>query len=214
MEKREKERLKVQYLLKMLPHLLPRRGRKLGITPANKKAWKDLARKIKYELEERFENATTEEIIKDMSFNKKPVVMITPEQYNYTDNDEIADNIIDASSCQKEWIKETRKELLARVSASVCMMEQMFISQNIKVYLQMPFVLNGAIYFSNIYLPDYQIAIETDRKRRNPRSFKGKYKTKHEAFERAYIQVFYITNNEAKDPVFFKNKILPEIIGR
>lgn len=70
MKSNDKKPTLLKYKNTMIPHILPIEARKLGITARNKIEWKNLAKVIHKYVENRYKQATPEELWADMSFDR------------------------------------------------------------------------------------------------------------------------------------------------
>lgn len=192
------KKLKTAYINKMVPHLLAIRAKSIGITPANKTEWRNLAQTIKNELSVRFETVSNEEILKDMSFNKRPLPVVSAE-INYKLNDEIVQNIPYISKSKKEWIKDMRANLLDIAIKDEKVLSKELINKGIKVYQKMPFVVNENIYFANLYLPDYNLIIEILKKNSDKKTIYGKIKQRLKDLRRTGNEVWTINVIQIRD---------------
>ncbi len=187
------------YISKMLPHLHPKRARKLGITCKDKQAWRSIAREVKRELEERYRTASNEEIIKDMSFNAKPLP-ITPQAMNFNINDKLIDEIANISYSKREWVKEFRIDLLSRTNKDETRIHQILTENKIRAYQKMPFEARGNVYFANLFLPDQNIIIEITKKKWGRRGLYGKQKKRYENLRRLGYDVIMVIPEDLNTP--------------
>lgn len=209
-ERKMDKRLRTAYINKMVPHLLAIRAKSIGITPANKAEWRDLAQTIKNELAIRFSTVSNEEILKDMSFNKKPLPVVSAE-INYKLNDEIVQNIPRISKSKKEWIRDMRANLLDIAIKDEKVLSKELINKGIKVYQKMPFVVSDNIYFANLYLPDYNLIIEILKKGYDKKTIYGKLKQRLKDLKCTGNEVWTVNVIQIRDKDYinrFINKIL------
>ena len=152
-------RLKASYISKMLPHVLSKRAKMMGIQQTNKSEWKSLAKKIKAELLSRFDSITEIEYFEDMSFNHKAM----PEpalEINYQINDRLIDNAEWIPCYKKQSLKKIRLDLLNRSIAAERKLALYLDNNGIKTFQKIPFYIKGHYHFANIYLPDFRTVIE------------------------------------------------------
>lgn len=205
-------RLKTAYINKMVPHLLPIRAKSIGITPSNKAEWKNLAKSIKEELSERFDISSQEVIFKDMSFNERPLPVVAAT-INYELNDKIVSEIPYISRSKKEWISETRLNLLDIAIVEESKLSSELLSRGIKVYQKMPFVINGSIYFANLYLPNHNTIIEISSAKHKEKPLYGKLKQRLNDLNRTGNKVITINASQinGKDSI---DKIISDIFPK
>lgn len=208
MNKEELIKLRSQYMLKMIPHTLAQKAKKLGVRQTNKLAWRNLVASVKNELDSHFDEITPMEAVTEMSFNNKPINICVPRKENMIDNDKIANRIYGIPQRTKEWIKDTRLDLLERTNQYICGLESMFAKNGVKVYQKMPIVFNGRIYFSDIFLPEYDVAIEIHSNGKKMSRHNKKLAQRISDYFNLHIHVIYLSNNQAKDPKYFENNIL------
>lgn len=165
------------YIAKMLPHLLPKRARKLGVTKKQRTAWKQLAKAIKIELHERYSSVVEKVIIEDMSFNDKPLP-VAPKAMNYNANDFIVEKLSNIPASKRDWVKNARLELLSRARQDETELHGILGQYRIKAYQKMPFEVNGKLYFANLFLPEFGIIIEIIK------DSAGKHGYQHSAMDR------------------------------
>lgn len=203
------EQLRTLYLAKMVPHLLPREGRKYGISITQKEAWHELAQQLRGELIERFNKISYEEIVEDLSFNGVPAVIAFPNEKNFRDNDLIVNSVEGASDNQKAFMINARHGLLNTIDPSICVFEEMLIQHDIRVYLQYPLLIDGKLYFVNVYLPDYDIAFLVDKNEINMDTFRGKHRVRYDTIKTACKDVIYISREQAIDKKYFEEHVFP-----
>lgn len=187
------------YIAKMLPHLHPKRARKLGITCKDRQSWRSIAKEVKRELEERYRTASDEEIIKDMSFNSKPLP-ITPKAMNFNINDKLVDEIAHISYSKRGWVKEFRIDLLSRTTKDETRIHQILTENKIRAYQKMPFEAKGNVYFANLFLPDYNIIIEITKKKWTCRGLYGKQKQRYESLKGLGYRVILVIPEDLNTP--------------
>lgn len=186
------------YINKMLPHLLPKEAKKIGISQSNKREWKILARKIKQELLDRYENSTEAELEKNLSFSKR-LISARPSDYQFIINDEIVCRTPFIKSDKREWVRTTRLDLLSNSISGESELAQMLNNEGIRAIQKFPMVVSGKIYFAGICLPDHKIIIEITRKDISAARACGALKFRVDDFQEKGYVVEFISTQKAKD---------------
>jgi len=158
------------YLCRMIPHLLSKEAKILGITPKDKDAWHILKKRLREKLCLRYQKLPYSVLLQDLSFKKNKRSSKSQLRENsfevlsdYYDHMGIISNLQNIPSQKRDWIDMRRSELLLKISKYERILSVNLGKANIKHFNKMPFVIDGHIYFSNIYLPKYRIAIEIER---------------------------------------------------
>lgn len=169
------------YKNKMIPHLLPKEAKRIGITPADKESWKKLVKYVRTKVEKRYKTASAKELGHDMEFNKGKSRTVASRQLlilkdrktgyktadadiieGYLQNEEILNNIHHITKSTREWISDRRTEKLGRLTKYEREFAIIMGRNGINVLMKMPFVADTRIYFSDVYIPSYRLAIEID----------------------------------------------------
>lgn len=164
------------YINKVLPHLLPNMAKQLGITQADKTAWKNLANDIKDHLSWKYDTKPEDDLLKDMSFNDKPIPK-RPSDIQFECNDMLAD-MLNATAGQREWIKTARIEQLAKTTQIENNLADKLQAHSIEAFQKAPLIFSGKIFFTDILLPDYKIALEVSTKQKSFKNMTASCKTR------------------------------------
>ena len=186
------------YINKMLPHLLPIEARKIGITQSNKREWKALAGRIKYELEDRYKNASEKELEKDLSFNEKSISS-RPSDFQFLINSEIIRRTPFIPLEKREWVRTARLDLLSKSISGESELAEMLNLVGIRAIQKYPMIISDKIYFAGICLPDYKIVIEITKKDIPVVRAYGTLKDRADDFKRKGYFVEFISTDKAKD---------------
>lgn len=166
----------------MIPHLLPLEAKRRGIKPKDKLSWKGLAKAIRAEVKNRYETATPDELWSDMQFKRSSgsksriYFKHTIEVYedcayprkadvinSYLQSNEIIESLRYINPSTRDWIDNRRHEKLGHISKYEKTFVKILERANIKSILKMPFVVDNRIYFSDVYIPKFKLAIEVVR---------------------------------------------------
>lgn len=170
----------------------------MGITQSDKREWKNLAGRIKLELMDRYENASEEELEKDLSFNKKSI-SAKPSDFQFLINDDVIRRTPFIPAEKREWVRTARLDLLSKSISGESELAQMLNMEGIRAIQKYPMVISGKTYFAGICLPDHKIIIEITKKDIPVVRAYGTLKDRAEDFKRKGYFVEFISTEKARD---------------
>lgn len=190
---------KSAYVQKMLPHLLPKRAKKIGITVRDSSQWRKLSESLRYELEHRYDVSSPVTIVKDMSFNKKPLPP-TSMAFNYNINDKLVDEMSNIPITKREKIKNYRIDLLDRAIVEETLLHHALFERGIKAYQKMPIFDNGVIFYANLFIPEFNTIIQLIKSNWGKKGLWSKQHKKEKAIMRLgynvkFAVIEHIANN-------------------
>lgn len=198
-----------KYINQMLPHLLPLRAKKIGITQKNREEWKSLAKKIKKELVKRYAVATDGELLHDLSYKRSKTIKKESRLNNdgqtkqFDDlTNKIVDNIPDISYLKRQWIKKTRTELSSKLTTEEIQILRELVLQKINVIHKMPFIVSGNIYFADVYLPNHKMIIEIVNEKKLQSIDKRKIEKRLLDLNKTGNKLITVNREKAKNKIF------------
>lgn len=217
MENRTKKPLFNSYKLVMIPHLLPIEAKKRGVNSKNKPKWKELVKAIRSRVETRYKSATPDELWGDMKFKRfsstQPKLSLkntietsedriysrnTDYIHSYLEDKEVIESLKYINQSTRDWIDDRRAEKLCKISKYETALTISLGKSGIKSILKMPFVVDKRIYFSDIYIPKFKLAIEIVSVNGNYNDQRSEYKT--EDLNSIGITRIILYNHEAAHP--------------
>lgn len=177
------------YLLKMMSHVLSHRAKILNISVKNKSEWRNLSHSIRDELKERYRTASSEEILNDIAFSKKPIP-IPPSSIDIDKNVWIINTYSNIPSSNLEWASKIRIQSLQSPIAEETMIAAKLRKKGINVFQKVPFYTGTRTYFTHLFLPDYKTIIEIVREGWSVHPPKG-FKTRLSALRKFGYNIKY-----------------------
>ena len=200
---------KAAYIRKVLPHLLPKIARSLGITPNNKDEWQKIAFEVREHLSQKYDTAPDEELQRDVQFNKKKIGH-RPSDAQYELNDEVIDRLEIAES-KKSWFYRTRNAQLDSASTSESKLAEMLAKVGVKVYQKPPIKIHTDIFFPDLFLPDHNLVIEVNSKTNNFKKLAWTVKRRFAKMREAGYNVRLMSNAQV-DELKSNSNLLQQIL--
>lgn len=114
---------------------------------------------------------------------------------------------------QVEWILKTRHGLIDKATASEYNAMDLLDSYNLVYTFQQPFVIDGSVYFTDLFFNPIRLAIEIDGEYHNPREQKHKDLDKEIALLDYGVKTYRIQNIETEDEELLE-KLFTSLISR
>lgn len=200
------------YITLMMPHLLAKANKEMGNVLKDKALRGNLIKAIKTRLKAKYFQQDAEQLLQDISFSKSKTARKARNEINgFNDltndsQDSQKDKIfIWAKGCDKSklsWIKSHRSEKMCHINKYLSAFMITLGKLGIAPIPYMPFVVNDSIYFADVYIPNFHIAISI-KYPAQPNDRKCKVKD----LRTIGVQCKTIYNYEACNPNFVKNLI-------
>lgn len=209
-----------RYKATLMPHLLSIDSKKIGITRQDKSAWKKLACSERERLKKRYNSASADDLWQDMAFKRRCGVSKSnafldhgprtrfPNNVDKTKNKgdlEIVGAPEDFDPSKLKWIETKHAEYMCKITKYETSLAIAFGKAGIKPSYKTPFVSEGKIYFANLYIPQYRIAIDII-----PYGSifgEDRHNLKKNGLEKINVKYIQLYNHQASDPEFVQNLI-------
>lgn len=152
----EKPELK-RYINKMISPALLKKSKELGISCDDKKQWKGLIKLVKYELTQKYNLSSAEEIKTEMYAKR---MISQRDKFIQEDTSEIIENNPSIPANLKGLAKARRRQELSIPNNAEKRIMQYFIKGGYKVIHKMPFVVKNRIHIASMYLPDEKLIVQ------------------------------------------------------
>lgn len=217
MESRTKKPLFDSYKLVMIPHILPHEAKARGVSCKNKAKWKELVKIVRSNVKRRYDTASPDDLWSDMKFKRydgthpktrfkktievhEDIASVKKEGrlQSYLQNKEVIDSLQYVNPSTRDWIDCRRTEKLCKISKYEMTFTERLGQNGVKSILKMPFVVDNRIYFSDVYIPKFRLAIEIVPINNRYNDERSIYKT--EDLESIGIKRIVLYNYEAAHP--------------
>lgn len=175
----------------MRGHVNAQTAKQFKITRKDKKLWHSMVIYVKKKLKERYYNVSEEMLLKDISFSHSPKVKRCLEKYCHSpknqvtkcsDNETIIEYCI-GSDILRRWksvdeqlrreIDEQRLQRMCHISKYMSSFAIILAKSRIKTLFNMPIVVNRVAYFVDVYLPEWDIAVDIQSSKSQQTQIRG-----------------------------------------